>query len=180
MNNVGGCQPMYGVYTQIHNTICRNFLDGLVRPASSVLINLWPLLCLYTFNLCYTYLLMWSTHISVQSEVTTSLHLSVHILSPPPSHTQNGFWWSLGFCSFLFVPVVIFAVLTSSFFLKKKSADGDNDGYLDYPWVTFWMILWPILCILFQKPFSYEEVHTPHPHHCPHTHTTTPTPTHSS
>ncbi|XP_064382780.1 prominin-1-like [Halichondria panicea] len=78
MNNVGGCQPMYGVYTQIHNTICRNFLDGL-----------------------------------------------------------NGFWWSLGFCSFLFVPVVIFAVLTSSFFLKKKSADGDNDGYLDYPMKSY-------------------------------------------
>ena len=52
---------------------------------------------------------------------------------------QNGFWWSLGFCAIMFIPVIIFSVLASNFFLKKKNDleagmdGGGYSGYDDYP-----------------------------------------------
>ncbi len=61
--------------------------------------------------------------------------------SPPrPSLSlQNGFWWSLGFCAVLFIPVIVLSVITSNFYLKKKNDEedpadpGGYSGYDEYP-----------------------------------------------
>ena len=47
-------------------------------------------------------------------------------------YPQNGFWWSLGFCAVLFIPVIIFSVITSTCYLRRKSEEL-IDSYTDYP-----------------------------------------------
>lgn len=71
--DVSRCQPLWAIYTTIHNSVCGMFLDGL-----------------------------------------------------------NGFWWSLGFCSVLFIPVIILSVITSTCYLRKKLEE-PIDSYTDYP-----------------------------------------------
>lgn len=57
------------------------------------------------------------------------VHSQLQVIRPflLPPLLQNGFWWSLGFCSLLFIPVIIFAVLASVFYLKSKQSEEDGD-----------------------------------------------------
>lgn len=48
MENVAGCQPVFGVYTRMHNTVCRNFLDGLVSHSLTPRDNIASNVCMLT------------------------------------------------------------------------------------------------------------------------------------
>ena len=76
-----------------------------------------------------SYILVDSYNLYIQqvcSVVDLCLNYAIHY------GPQNGFWWSLGFCSILFIPVIIFSVITSTCYLRKKS-DEQIDSYTDYP-----------------------------------------------
>ena len=79
---------------------------------------------LYTLSLTYQ-----CESVVIHSEP----YLLAHSLTLLP---QNGFWWSLGFCAVLFIPIIVFLVLTSNYYLKKGSdveATGGYSSYEDYP-----------------------------------------------
>ena len=65
------------------------------------------------------------------SDVTWPIRAWLH--DPVCSHlVQNGFWWSVGFCVLMFVPIIIFSVLTSNYYFRMKE-DVTADTYTDYP-----------------------------------------------
>ena len=47
---------------------------------------------------------------------------------------QNGYWWSLGFCCLLFIPLIVLAVLASTHYLRQRNQY--DDGYQDFPLVS--------------------------------------------
>ena len=49
-------------------------------------------------------------------------------LSPPPL-SQNGFWLALGWCAIFFIPVAIFAIITSQYYRRMKY---DEDVAIPY------------------------------------------------
>lgn len=72
---VGRCQPVWYMYTQLHNYVCVEGVESL-----------------------------------------------------------NGFWWSLGFAALFSIPLIIFAIVTSVFYIRMKYYVQEYfDSYIDYP-----------------------------------------------
>ena len=63
--------------------------------------------------------------------------LGVYILTwcLPHTHTQNGFWMSVGFCGVLFIPVIVLAVILSTCYMRQQNNTAAyfmDDPYADY------------------------------------------------
>jgi prominin 1 len=43
----------------------------------------------------------------------------------------NGYWWSLGFCAAVFIPLIVLAVIASTHYLRQKKPN--DDDYPDFP-----------------------------------------------
>ena len=48
---------------------------------------------------------------------------------------QNGFWWSVGFCGMLFIPIIVLSVVLSTCYMRQQNNTAAyfmDDPYADY------------------------------------------------
>lgn len=104
--DLGRCRPLYNLLVDTINIACTDFLSPFVSK-TLILLN-----------------------INLKSDVGFSFAVLIHAFINVFIYFQNGFWFSIGWCIFFFVPSIIFAVGLVS--LYRRTDEYDDADYRSF------------------------------------------------